>query len=35
MGERGYQFVKENFSREILAKRYLEIIQNLIKNKKS
>jgi glycosyltransferase involved in cell wall biosynthesis len=34
MGQKGYQFVKENFSREILAQKYLEIMQALIKNKR-
>jgi glycosyltransferase involved in cell wall biosynthesis len=30
-GQRGYRFIRENFSREILAKKYLEIISNLVK----
>ena len=34
MGQKGYQFVKQNFSREILAQKYLEIMQALIKNKR-
>ena len=33
-GESGYRFAKENFDREVLAKKYLEHIATLVKKKK-
>jgi glycosyltransferase involved in cell wall biosynthesis len=32
-GESGYRFAKENFDREVLAKKYLEDIQSIVKKK--
>ena len=30
-GESGYRFAKENFDREVLAKKYLDYISNIVK----